>query len=165
VIDISGSMIESMYGHYVGKRGAARIDVARQELQQAIENLEEGALFNIFAFSNGVARWQKEGVGINNAQSRAQAHEWVERLGASGGTNVYDAMQMAFEDPDVDTIFVLSDGEPSVGTVIDPYGIRKDVASWNEHRQIRIHTIAIGGNLEILEWLAKDSGGRYVEMR
>src|SRR5262245_12730235 len=28
IIDISGSMLESMYGRYVGKRGAARIDVA-----------------------------------------------------------------------------------------------------------------------------------------
>ena len=49
VIDVSGSMIESMYGRYVGKRGAARIDVAKQELKQAIENLEPGALFNVYA--------------------------------------------------------------------------------------------------------------------
>jgi len=28
-----------------------------------------------------------------------------------------------------------------------------------------IHTIAIGGNLEILEWLAGDAGGKYRQMR
>ena len=165
VIDVSGSMLESMYGRYVGKRGAARIDVAKQELAQAIKNLEPGALFNVFAFSSGVARWQKDGIGANSDQSRADALAWVERLGANGATNLYDTVKMAFEDQDVDTIFIMSDGEPTSGEVIDPHRIREDVAFWNKHRKIMIHTIAIGGNLEVLEWLAKDAGGRYVQMR
>ena len=36
----SSYMIESMYGHYVGKRAAARIDVAREQTIQAIRNLD-----------------------------------------------------------------------------------------------------------------------------
>jgi len=28
-----------------------------------------------------------------------------------------------------------------------------------------IHTIAIGGSLEILEWIAKDSGGSHQHLR
>lgn len=165
ILDVSGSMLESMYGRYVGKRGAARIDVAKQELKQAITNLEAGALFNIFTFSSGVARWQKDGIGVNTAQSRQEALEWVERLGASGATNLYDSVKQAFDDRDVDTIFIMSDGEPTSGEVIDPHRIREDVAFWNKHRKIKLHTIAIGGNLEVLEWLAKDSGGNYVQMR
>lgn len=165
VIDVSGSMLESMYGRYVEKRGAARIDVAKQELSDAIRNLEQGALFNIMAFSSSVIRWQKDSIGTNSEQDRKEALEWVERLGANGATNLYDAVQMAFEDKDVDTIFIMSDGEPTSGAVIDPAGIRQDVAFWNKHRKVVINSIAIGGNLEVLEWLAKDSGGRYVQMR
>ena len=165
VLDVSGSMLESMYGREIDDRGAARIDVAKLELSQAIENLEPGALFNIFAFSNGIARWQKEGIGVNTGQSRQDALTWIERLGASGGTNLYDSIKMAFEDADVDTVFVLSDGEPTVGEVIDPHRIREDVAFWNEHRKIKINAIAIGGNLEVLEWIALDSGGTYKQMR
>jgi hypothetical protein len=165
VLDVSGSMLESMYGRYVGKRGAARIDVAKQELKQAIENLEPGTLFNVFTFASSVARWQKEGIGVNTTQSRAAALEWVDRLGAQGATNLYDSVKQAFEDKDVDTIFILSDGEPTNGEVIDPHRIREDVAFWNKHRKIKINTIAIGGNLEILEWLAKDAGGTYLQMR
>lgn len=165
VLDVSGSMLESMYGRYVGKRGAARIDVAKAELAQAIQNLEPGTLFNILIFSSSVARWQKEGIGVNTAQSRQEALTWVERLGASGATNLYDSVKMAFEDKDVDTIFIMSDGEPTNGEVIDPHRIREDVAFWNKHRKLKINTIAIGGNLEILEWLAKDAGGTYVQMR
>ncbi len=165
ILDVSGSMLDPMYGRYVGKRGAARIDVAKQELAQAIANLEQGTLFNIFTFSSGVARWQKEGIGVNTAQSRQEALTWVERLGATGATNLYDAVKQAFDDKDVDTIFIMSDGEPTSGEVIDPFRIREDVAFWNKHRKVMLHTIAIGGNLEVLEWLAKDAGGKYVQMR
>ena len=59
----------------------------------------------------------------------------------------------------------MSDGEPTTGGVIDPHRIREDVASWNKHRKIVIHTVAVGGSLEILEWIAADSGGRHIKMR
>lgn len=165
ILDISGSMLESMYGRYVGKHGASRIDIAKQETTQAIQNLEPGTLFNVFSFSSSVARWQKEGIGVNTAQSRQDALTWVERLGAAGATNLYDAVKQAFDDRDVDTIFIMSDGEPTNGEIVDPFRIREEIAFWNKHRKVKINCIAIGGNLEVLEWLAKDSGGSYVQMR
>jgi hypothetical protein len=165
ILDVSGSMLESMYGRYVDKRGAARIDIAKQELAQAITNLEEGTLFNILIFSSSVVRWKKEGIVVNTPEIRDEALTWVERLGASGATNLYDSVKLAFEDKDVDTIFIMSDGEPTNGEVIDPHRIREDVAFWNKYRKVKINSIAIGGNLEVLEWLAKDAGGTYVQMR
>jgi len=165
VIDVSGSMLEAMYGREFDGRPAARIDVARQEVTQAIENMDSNALFNVYAFSNGIEKWKEESAGTNNEASRAAAVTWVERLGANGGTNIYDSLEMAFADKDVDTIYLMSDGEPTVGAVIDPYRIREDVAFWNKHRKIKIHTVAIGGSLEILEWLAEDAGGKHIKMR
>ncbi len=165
VVDVSGSMIEAMYGKEYDGRPAARIDIARVEVINAIKNLDSNALFNVYAFSSGVEKWKEESSGTNNADSRAAAIEWVQRLGASGGTNIYDSLELAFADPDVDTIYLMSDGEPTVGAVIDPHRIREDVAFWNRHRKIKIHTVAVGGNLEILEWLATDSGGRHIKMR
>lgn len=165
VLDVSGSMLEAMYGREVDGRPAARIDVAKQELTQAIENLEPGALFNVMIFSSGVDRWRRNDIAANSATDRQEALTWIERLGASGGTNLYDAVRDAMKDPDVDTIFVLSDGVPTVGEVIDPHRIRQDVARWNRHRRIKINTIALGGNLEVLEWLANDAGGTYRQLR
>jgi hypothetical protein len=165
IVDVSGSMLESVYGHNMGKAGKPRIDVARDELMQCIKNLDPTAKFNVFAFSNGVERWRKEGVADNNDENRQAALTWVERLGAAGGTNIFDSLELAFQDKEVDTIYFLSDGEPSVGALIDPHRIREEVAFWNRHRRVKIHTIAVGGNFEILEWLAKDSGGDHVKIR
>jgi len=165
IVDVSGSMLESMYGRYVGKRGATRIDVAKQQLQQAIQSLEPGALFNIYAFSSGVEKWRPDVLGSDTPALRQAALQWVDRLGAMGATNLFDSLKLAFADKEVDAIYLMSDGEPTNGELIDPARIRAEVAFWNQHRKVKIHTVAIGANLEVLEWLAQDSGGKHVKMR
>jgi HEAT repeat protein len=165
VVDVSGSMTAEVAGQYVGKRGATRIDVAKKELRTCIEALPPEALFNVLAFSSGIQPWLKDGIALRGKQSKKDALEFVDRLGAMGATNLYDTLKMAFQDKDVDTIVILSDGEPTNGEVIDPFRIRQDVAEWNRHRGIDIHAISIGGNLEVLEGIAADAGGRYVRIR
>ena len=165
VVDVSGSMTAEVAGQYVGKRGATRIDVAKKELRTCIEALPQESLFNVLAFSTGIQPWLKDGIALRGKQSKKDALEFVDRLGAMGATNLYDTLKLAFQDKDVDTIFILSDGEPTNGEVIDPYRIRQDVAEWNRHRGIDIHAVSIGGNLEVLEGIAADAGGRYVRIR
>ena len=162
IIDVSGSMNEVTRAQYVGDQGEPRITVAQRELKKCIDGLDQKALFNILTFSGGVDPWLEDGVQDAGARSRDEAKEFVDRLGAMGGTNLYGALRQAFEDPDVDTIFVLSDGEPSTGDVIDPFEIREHVQRWNAERDIEINSIAVGGSFQILEWLAEDSGGTHV---
>jgi hypothetical protein len=164
ILDTSGSMLESVYGRYVGKHGAARIDVAKQELTQAIKNMDADAMFNVFTFSSGVTKWADK-IATNNEETRKQALVWIDRLGASGGTDLYDAVKQAFEDKEVDTIFIMSDGEPTNGEIIEPSRIREQIAFLNKHRHVKINTIAVGGTFEILEWLAQDAGGSHVRIR
>ena len=44
---------------------------------------------------------------------RKKAKRFVEDLPVGGETNVYDALKLAFKDPDIDTIILLSDGSPT----------------------------------------------------
>jgi HEAT repeat protein len=165
VIDVSGSMEEKMVTQFEGDSTMTRMAVARRELISSVKGMERGALFNIIIFSSEVDPWLEDGIAGANEKERDEAEAFVSRLKAGGGTNLYDAVKMAFRDPDVDTIFILSDGEPTVGAVTDQGAIRADVLAWNEHRDIKINTIGIGGKLKILEWLAEDSGGKHVKLR
>ncbi|MEE9126749.1 MAG: HEAT repeat domain-containing protein, partial [Planctomycetota bacterium] len=108
IIDTSGSMTDPVHGRYVGKRQATRIDVAKEELSQSIKALDQNSLFNIYAFSFGIGRWLKSGIAASSKHTRKAALTWVERLGAGGPTNLYDTLKLAFEDPDVDTLYLLS---------------------------------------------------------
>lgn len=163
VIDVSGSMTEMLRARYVDEKGETRMVVAQRELQRCIDGLATKALFNVIAFNSGVDRWLEDGIAGSTPENRNQAKDWVARLGAGGGTNIYDSMHEAFSDPEVDTIYLLSDGEPSAGTHTDPGIIREHVRTWNQDRGIVINCIAIGGSLSILEWLAEDSGGTYIK--
>jgi HEAT repeat protein len=163
VIDISGSMAEDSQSEYQGKTGHTRMDIAKAELEKCIKGLDAAAFFNVIIFSGDSSRMVEGSLLAATEKHRAEAVEYVERLGAFGGTNLYGALKDAFTDPDVDTIFVMSDGEPSVGAVVDPLLIREEVAAWNAHRGIVINTIGIGGQFQVLEWLAEDSGGIHVK--
>ena len=165
IVDVSGSMAFDTRPEFENERPEPRLDVAKRELLKCIDGLEEGALFNILIFSGDVSAWLDDGVVGGSGESREEAKEWINRLGAFGGTNLYDAIELAFEDPDVDTIYLLSDGEPSVGSVVDPYLIRDEVKRMNEHRGIVINSIAVGESLQVLRWLAEDSGGSYVQFQ
>ncbi|MDZ4774288.1 MAG: HEAT repeat domain-containing protein [Planctomycetota bacterium] len=163
IIDVSGSMEEGLLNDYRGKPAKSRMEVAKNELAKCVEGLDPGALFNIYTFSSDVEKWVDGALSAATEKNRTEASAFALKLMAGGGTNLYGAVQSAFADPDVDTIFIMSDGEPSVGDVIDPGLIRDHVAAWNANRKIVINTIAIGGQFQILEWLAKDSGGTNVK--
>jgi uncharacterized protein YegL len=163
VIDVSGSMEEAVRNEFADGAPMNRLQVAKRELKKCIEALEPGAFFNIVTFSSGVERWMEGALAAANAENREKALTYVTDLLTGGGTNLYDAVHNAFEDQDVDTIYVMSDGEPTDGGETEPFVIREHVAQWNEHRQIEINTIAIGGQFQILEWLAEDSGGTHVK--
>jgi len=160
VVDVSGSMEERLPGQEKAGGGPSRIEVARKELIACLEALEAGTRFNILPFSSGTLPWKEEAVECNE-QTFEEAKEFVDGLGAMGGTNIHGGLRQAFDDASVDTIFFLSDGEPSQGEVVDPAAIREEVQAWNKERGVVIHTISIGDRFPLLEWLATDSGGRY----
>lgn len=163
IIDVSGSMELGLANEYKGKKAKNRLEVAKSELSKCIQGLDPVALFNIYTFSSDTERWVDGSLAAANEKNRNDATTYVDKLKAGGGTNLYGAIKDAFADPDVDTIFIMSDGEPSVGDVIEPTMIREHVQAWNEHRKIVINTVAIAGQFQILEWLAQDSGGTNVK--
>jgi HEAT repeat protein len=163
ILDVSGSMEEKLNDNYKGRKGWSRMEVARDEMKKCLENLDSSAFFNVMIFSSGVEKWTDGALVACDDVHRAQALVFVDKLLAFGGTNLYDSLKEAFTDPEIDTIFLMSDGEPSQGEVVEPVIIREHVAGWNENRRVVINTVAVGGALSILEWLAEDSGGTHVK--
>ncbi len=154
VVDVSGSMSAQAYS------GKTRLDVAKAELAKVVANLQGDAYFNILAFSTGVDDWQKA-TAVANEKNRESAQAFIERLRAGGGTAIYDGLMSAFEDPTIDTIYLMTDGDPSGGIVSDPALIQSEVARVNSSRHVTIHCIAVGQDRPLLQGLAADTGGLY----
>ncbi len=131
VLDVSRSM---------GWNG--RLDTAQAELLQVIEHLPKSTRFNLVTFSDRADAWERALVPATLANVR-RAMAYVRRQEPVNGTDAYDALQLAFADPEVDTIFFLSDGHPSAGAVVDPDLILAEVRAWNRFRRIHVHAVAL----------------------
>jgi len=130
-------------------------------------------------------------------QNKVDAVQEIERVSPYGGTDIFQALASAFSltedrgsggrpagvqttgrrvlenlDLPVDEIFLLTDGCPTVGRIIDTLRIRKEVRKLNMVRRIRINTIAVGikgrgvspVDVDFMMRLALDNYGEFVHV-
>ncbi|MEM9380435.1 MAG: HEAT repeat domain-containing protein [Planctomycetota bacterium] len=159
VLDISGSM-RTRSERSVGTLEVTRMDVAKEELTNVLRNLPDGTLFNVVFFESEIRPLERKLVEMKRS-TRARSLRFVNDQYAVGATALYPALELAYDDPLVDTIYLLSDGAPTVGDLTDIEEIRAEVARWNATRNVRIHGIAMGQDSTLLHWLCEDTGGTY----
>ncbi|MEM8884924.1 MAG: VWA domain-containing protein, partial [Planctomycetota bacterium] len=157
LIDASGSMaIEDRKG------ARARFDVALDELERAFRKLPVGAKTNVIFFSDRIDRWRPKLSEVKPGMRKSIRRTLASRR-PDGGTHLYDGFEAAFEDGEVDTIVLLSDGQPSGGKVRFAEDIERAILEWNELRRLTIHCVAVGYHSPMLQRLAAASGGQYVK--
>ena len=136
--------------------------LAAVPLQQLLMVRRRSRSVMIF-FGNRAEKWQPE-LTLMNDELRTEAREHVKGLKAPGATAIYDGLVAAFEDPRVDTIYLLTDGGPSGGTIDDIDEIIAEVRRWNSVRQVVIHSVAVGRDSRLLRTLAEECHGGYVRV-
>jgi hypothetical protein len=160
IVDHSGSMSAR-----VGTdKKRNRLMAAKEQLRQVIAVLPKTHKVNLIPFETSVSQVWRELKSLS-AGNRRDLLDEVGKIKLSGGTNTYGAIVAAMEDPEVDTIYLLTDGVPTSGEVIDPDEILEAVRRENRTRQIIIHCISIGMKSELLMDLAAMTGGQYKEVR
>ncbi len=167
VLDVSGSMRlpAVSYADRPNPDGTppARMDVAREQLMEALRRYPDGELFNLIFFESRVSAFEPRLVRMTPAV-RQRALRFVREQVPLGATALYPALELAFADPLLDTLYILSDGAPTEGAILDIAEIRAEVARWNGARRVRIHGIAMGEDSTLLRWLCADTGGTYLRI-
>ena len=157
VLDTSGSMSATMdYDDSEDKR----ISVMKDELLKLIKSIRKKTYFNVYFFSDRHRKLFKHLVVLSK-KHYGEVRKFVKSARAMGGTNLYDPLAEALNDPHVDTIYLLSDGQPTSGKYVQPKEILRNVQKINRVRSIKIHTISIGNDSKLMERLAEDNGGEY----
>lgn len=157
------------------KKLCTRLEYVQKELVSVIDNqLSKKASFNVMAFASDVVPWQKKLVPANDG-NRTAAKSWVTALKPTSETNIYGALEAAFADKEVDTIYLLTDGFPDFGRFIATDSIVGEVKKWNATRKVRIHCICYlvgeGTKFKVIEnksmsktfmkTLAEETGGTF----
>jgi Ca-activated chloride channel homolog len=161
VLDTSGSMAEE-----------GKIDKAKAALRHGVSSLNSRDRFNIVSFA-GEERLMSERLITADDNGRKQALEFIERMRATGGTNINDALMSAFKQIQTgdqagvrpQMIVLLTDGQPTVGET-------KAGAIFANVKQaikqgVRLFTFGVGYdvNTVLLDGLANENRGTvaYIE--
>ncbi len=186
VLDISGSMKEpagakvpvtGTSDRVVQPEGDRKIDVARAQLKTAILALPERAEFNVIFYRQGVRAMSARMVRAD-PRSVEKAFAFIDDERPAGGTNIFDALHQAFNpvevvdsgaritsrnwDGLVDTVFLLSDGQPNYGRFTSAGEMVRELTRLDVYRKIVVHAIGIGDHDEsFLKDLAASTGGEY----
>lgn len=135
LIDISGSMQAGT------ETQGTRLEIAVRELSRVLlDQVTKDTYFNVLAFSEEVHPFHRR-LTRGSSSKVKKSIEMLEKLESGGETNAYGALKAAFADPDVDTIYLLSDGVPTVGEQSIPQLILMDIETWNRDRRVIINTI------------------------
>ncbi len=159
ILDLSGSM-----GFNYTPDAQLFHDYFTKELMATIERLHGEHHFNIITFSSSAGVW-RTGLVQADDESKKAAVEYISKKKPWGGTNLYAAIELAFKEKEVQQIYVMTDGDPTVGLTLKSQ-IIDNVVELNRSRRIRIHTIVAGdvdGNF--LNELAVLNGGTSVDLR
>lgn len=149
LVDTSGSM--EQYMNELKKELAALIWDQLYRL---------GARFNLIRFSGDCEKW-KQRLEPATQENCHSAVSWSSRFTASGNTCTLDALRMAFDDPDITAVYMLTDGKPDTSTSM----VLKEVSEMNVDRKIPINTISFNCSdstaNNFLHLMAQETSGRY----
>ncbi len=160
VLDRSGSM------------SGEKIDQARQAAKWIVGNLGPEDRFNVVSFSDTIERMFSEALVPADAEHKARAEQLVRRIGASGGTNIHDALVFALQQLDgglqpgsgggegrPQYVIFLTDGQPTTG-VTDEAKIVAAVGEANT-RGARLFCVGVGydANVRLIDRLGLENDG------
>ncbi len=135
-----------------------------QLLSETIQNLAGTTRFNIIFFESGVRAWKNE-LQEASKENIESAREFLRNNLPGGGTNIYDSLMTALEMDGVQTIFFMTDGEPTAGAYRTRSEIFTRFRRKNRDKRIVLNTIAAGKvSAEFLASLAASNGGKSVDL-
>jgi len=132
LLDLSLSMAEEDAERGVTEKGIEKFNMVRNRIQQVIDAMNPGAMFNVIVFAQTAGAWKDE-LQVATTENKNAVKEWLapfnsradERflgytrglssgqhgLPATGGTTRFDvALELAFKQG-ADTILVIADGD------------------------------------------------------
>lgn len=152
VVDRSGSMQEG-----------GKMDQARKALQYCVSRLNAQDRFGIVDFATDFNALD-EGLLAATPDNKARAKRYIERLEASGGTNIEAGLTEGLKllpraEGRVPMVFFLTDGVPTVG-LTDVGALLKKASESNAALRARLFSFGVGSDVNTLLLDKLAEGGR-----
>ena len=168
-------------------KGQTKFDISREEIVQSVQGLDPQARFTVMVFSDR-PRSMTGGLVPATPDSHRKAESFLKACRSSPSSNAgnpqltsfYDAFRAVFDlakgttgpPPNLgdtpDTMFFLTDGEPTTGDIVDADELLAWFNGLNRYARIRVNVVAYGNmgiDIPFLSHLAEDNGGQFVNVK
>ncbi|MEO6711368.1 MAG: HEAT repeat domain-containing protein [Planctomycetota bacterium] len=159
LIDVSAAMNETLKSKSSSKQSAAL-----EELEVVLTKLQGRLSFNIFCYAEDTRAFGEKGPVELSARAQKKALEFVQETPQGDKKDIWRALTAVLEDPELDTAFLLSSGEPDIGTYVHWNRVTWQLADLNRFHKVTFHTIAYTDNdwfQQQLEKIAEVTGGEF----
>ncbi len=148
-----------------GSMSGEKIEQAKDALRHILKNLNSEDRFNVVAYNDSATTFFSSLVPAKEANV-VEALDMVDRIEATGGTNIHEALQMAMNFPKRSKrsrpayVIFLTDGAPTVGKT-DEKSILADTKKANK-AGARLFAFGVGyqPNVRLLDKLVAENNGR-----
>jgi len=138
VLDYSGSM-DAKFTMSTGEK-ISRLQFVQREFEKTALNFDNKTKFDIIIFSNSPILWRTS-LAESTLQNIKEGIAVTKKYKAGGGTDIFTALTIAWDIPQVETIYLLTDGVPTSGvTNIDT--IINKVKTRYQTKPVKLNTIA-----------------------
>ncbi|MBK7876807.1 MAG: hypothetical protein IPJ77_13870 [Planctomycetes bacterium] len=158
LIDLSGSI------RLPGKDGKVAKDVVDRELGRTLDGFSKRTRFNLVPYGTKPERWA-EACRPATKETVADAKRFFAATDAGGYGNLWAALELALQDPEVENLLVLTDGQITASEHVNVELVRELLVERLRFRKIAVDVLLVGARpLRQAPWraLCAATGGRML---
>lgn len=149
LIDRSIAMKQDLKSDSVSKE-----DAAHRELERVLDKLRGRLTFNVFGYHEDVVSFSKKPVELTEA-NRQRALKFITTMKFGQAKDIWQALETVVSDATLDTAYLLSSGEPDIGTYVHWNRVTEHLRDLNRFHKVTVHTIAYSEHESYRTQLAK----------
>ncbi len=145
-------------------RKMSKDSAAREELKGVLDAMQGRLVFNLFCYADRIRYFSEKGCVKLDKRAAANAMEFHRKAPISGRKDIWAALLAVMEDPELDTGYVLSSGEPDIGTYVHWERLTYQLKELNRYHKVVFHAIAYSERMldrNQLEKIAEATGGEF----
>jgi HEAT repeat protein len=143
--------------------GISKDAAAYDELANVLSSLDGDLNFNVFTYERRVEAFEDEPVALKKKTCK-QALEFVDSRPCQDRIDIWQVLELVVSDPSLDTVYLLSSGEPDIGLYVHWNRVTRHLKNLNRFHKVVVHSIAFTDNegyQQQLEKIAEATGGEF----
>jgi len=136
---------------------------AREELERVLTKLRGDLRFHLFAYAQEVTPFRKRASDLD-AKEQKQALKFLDKIALKGSKDIWLALETVLDDPEIDTAFLLSSGEPDIGLYVHWNRVTDHLRDRNRFRKLVVHTVVYSDSKwfrDQLQKISEATGGEH----